>query len=413
MSDNESDMTPAPLEETCHIAVASGQGLCFQLVWDSDKIELYNDKEGKQRWRCHHCGENWAGKNHTKALRHVSRTLKGDMKPCSGKIPPHYKDAYMALLRSKEEDKSARKEREEVLDIGLTTTDSRTLSIYQDQKSHRKRPPKELQDLTLASPLTVSTASGSTFLSTVSRKVPKHASLQTTLNGVRGTTSAEARHKANVAIAHWILANDNAHNSAEDPLFARVVRHVQQCGTDFKPPSRYEIGGDLLDATYSSYYDEEKGRLMQESKIFGASLYGDGATIKGTPMINVLASTPSNPSFVIDVIDCTEHMQAGGKKDAKYIALEMLALMHRVDPGKTIFNQILFDGASNVQKAGLIMEQHFPRAVVNHGAEHVVALVVDKLVSLPCFREYSKFSKVVRSYVAVLLFLCFLFPCGS
>ena len=128
MSDNESDMTPAPLEETCPIAVASGQGLCFQLVWDSDKIELYNDKEGKQRWRCHHCGENWAGKNHTKALRHVSRTLKGDMKPCSGKIPPHYKDAYMALLRSKEEDKSARKEREEVLDIGLTTTDSRTLS---------------------------------------------------------------------------------------------------------------------------------------------------------------------------------------------------------------------------------------------------------------------------------------------
>ena len=106
-------------------------------------------------------------------------------------------------------------------------------------------------------------------------------------------------------------------------------------------------------------------------------------------------------------------MQAGGKKDAKYIALEMLALMHQVDPGKTIFNQILFDGASNVQKAGLIMEQHFPQAVVNHGAEHVVALVVDKLVSLPCFREYSKFSKVVRSYVAVLLFLCFLFSCGS
>ena len=135
---------------------------------------------------------------------------------------------------------------------------------------------------------------------------------------------------------------------------------MQQCGTDFKPPSRYEIGGDLLDATYSSYYEEEKGRLMQESKIFGASLYGDGTTIKGTPMINVLASTPSNPSFVIYVIDCTEHMQAGGKKYAKYIALEMLALMNRVDPGKTIFNHIMFDGASNVQKAGLIMEQHFP-----------------------------------------------------
>jgi hypothetical protein len=249
MFDNESDMTPVPMEETSPVAAASGLVLCFELVWDSDKIELYNDEEGKQRWRCHHCGGNWSGKNHTKALRHVTRTPKGDMKPCSGSIPPHYKDAYMALLRTKEEEKSAQKEREEVLDIGLTTTDSRTLSIYQDQKSNRKRPPEELQDITQASPLTVSTASGETFRSFASRKVSKQTSIQTTLNGVRGTTSAEARHKANVAIAHWILANDNAHNSAEDPLFARVLKHVQQCGTDFKPPSRYDIGGDLLDAT--------------------------------------------------------------------------------------------------------------------------------------------------------------------
>jgi hypothetical protein len=177
---------------------------------------------------------------------------------------------------------------------------------------------------------------------------------------VRGTSSAEAKHKANVAIAHWILANNKAHNSAEEPLFAWVIRHVQQCGTDFKPPSRYEIGGDLLDATYSSYYEEEKDRLMQDSKIFGASIYDDGATIIGTPMINVLASTPSNPSFVIDAIDCTEHMQARGKKDARYFAFEMLALMNWLDPSKTIFNQILFDGASNAQKSQLIMEQHFP-----------------------------------------------------
>jgi len=42
---------------------------------------------------------------------------------------------------------------------------------------------------------------------------------------------------------------------------------------------------------------------------------------------------------------------------------------------------------------------------VNHGAENVVALVVEKLVSIPCLKEYSKFSKVVRSCVAVPIFL--------
>ena len=71
MSDNESDMTPVPMEETSPVAAASDLVLCFELVWDSDKIELYNDEEGKQRWRCHHCGGNWSGKNHTKALRQV------------------------------------------------------------------------------------------------------------------------------------------------------------------------------------------------------------------------------------------------------------------------------------------------------------------------------------------------------
>jgi hypothetical protein len=51
MSDNESDMTPVPMEETSPVAAASDLVLCFELVWDSDKIELYNDEEGKQRWQ--------------------------------------------------------------------------------------------------------------------------------------------------------------------------------------------------------------------------------------------------------------------------------------------------------------------------------------------------------------------------
>jgi len=82
------------------------------------------------------------------------------------------------------------------------------------------------------------------------------------------------------------------------------------------------------------------------------------------------------------------------KKDAKFIATEMLKVIRKIDriPTKSII-QIMFDGASNVQKAREIMRQHFPSAIVEHGAEHVVSLVVEKFVSLPCFREYSKFCK--------------------
>ena len=76
------------------------------------------------------------------------------------------------------------------------------------------------------------------------------------------------------------------------------------------------MGGPLLDATFEMYDVEEFKKLMVDIETYGTTLYGDGATIQGWPLINILASSPNNPSFVADVIDCTEHQQAGGKKDA-------------------------------------------------------------------------------------------------
>ena len=108
--------------------------------------------------------------------------------------------------------------------------------------------------------------------------------------------------------------------------------------------------------------------------IYGASIYGDGATVKGTLMINVLAFTPSSPVCVLDVIDCTLHMQEGGIKDAKYIAMEMVKIMLKFDPSKSCFKQILFDRAANVQKAGQIMQSYFPQAQVTHGTSMLFLL---------------------------------------
>ena len=107
--------------------------------------------------------------------------------------------------------------------------------------------------------------------------------------------------------------------------------------------------------------------------------------MKTTPLINVLACSPGNPACVLDVIDCTLHMSEGGKKDAKFIAQEMLQVLRTLDNiKKGSVTQIMFDGASNVQKATTIIAQHYPCASVEHGAEHVVSLIVEKLMWLPC-----------------------------
>ncbi len=76
----------------------------------------------------------------------------------------------------------------------------------------------------------------------------------------------------------------------------------------------------MLNAMYDSYYEEEVAKLLDDVKLYGISVYGDGATIKTTPLINILACSPGKPACVLDVIDCSNHMSEGGKKDAKYIA---------------------------------------------------------------------------------------------
>ena len=166
------------------------------------------------------------------------------------------------------------------------------------------------------------------------------------------------------------------------------------------------VSGKFLDVTFKSYYHEEAGKLFEEPDLYSISVYGDGATIKTTPLINVLACSPGNPACVLDVVDCTLHMSEGGKKDAKFIAHEMLQVLRKLDNiKKGSVTQIMFDGASNVQKAGAIIAQHYPCASVEHGAEHVVSLIVEKLMLLPCLREYGKLYKVVSDSHLMFYFL--------
>ena len=82
---------------------------------------------------------------------------------------------------------------------------------------------------------------------------------------------------------------------------------------------------------------------------------------------------------VLDIIDCMEHMQQDGIKEAKYIVLEMMKIMLTHYPTKSCFKQILFDGGATVQKMGLIMKSYFPQTWVIHRMKHVVSLIVATL----------------------------------
>jgi len=47
--------------------------------------------------------------------------------------------------------------------------------------------------------------------------------------------------------------------------------------------------------------------------------------------MNILACSAGNPSCVLDVIDCTNHVAKGNTKDAFYICQQMLHHMHKIN----------------------------------------------------------------------------------
>jgi len=134
--------------------------------------------------------------------------------------------------------------------------------------------------------------------------------------------------------------------------------------------------------------------LKQDSNFYGISIFGDGATVKKKALLNILASGVHMPSACLEIVDCSAHLAGGGKKDAIYIANCFLPFIEKFESEvKNTVDLALFDGASNVQKAGEILVAIFPRMSVVHGAEHVVSLLFNDIFKR---KEMRVFIRICR-----------------
>jgi hypothetical protein len=144
--------------------------------------------------------------------------------------------------------------------------------------------------------------------------------------------------------------------------------------------------------------------LLLEARVFGITVFGDGATIMTVPLINVLAACVNNPFALLEIANCTGHLAKGGKKDAKYIAKIVTPLIQLMESEEDIHKKryaglvdlVFFDGASNVQNAAKILRVFNPCITVRHGAEHVVSLFFsDVYTKVKSFMLLSAFAKRV------------------
>jgi len=210
---------------------------------------------------------------------------------------------------------------------------------------------------------------------------------------------ATADSQLTMAISDLIHSRGLPFSLGSDAKFRKVLTLARNASMSYRPPGRNQIATDLLDLNYSLYMEKNFDSIMKDADIYGISFFGDGATVKKAPLLNILASGVYNSAACIEIVDCSQHMEDGGRKNGKYIANQFHPYIVKCETHTPkVVDLVLFDGASNVQLAGNILNAHFPRISVVHGAEHAMSLFFNDLFKIPELQVFIKISRLVYKF---------------
>lgn len=120
---------------------------------------------------------------------------------------------------------------------------------------------------------------------------------------------------ADLAVAKWAFAHNIPPNTMQGPFWKRMNAKLQCVAPSYSPMHPKKLVDVMLPLLRQEAEDQFKAN-MRHRKDVGRSLTGDGATKQHTPFINFLVNTPGKGTDLVDIVDCTEHMSAGGTKDA-------------------------------------------------------------------------------------------------
>ena len=340
-------------------------------------------------WTCGWCPVGRApfkGGSAPRALAHVAKVSGVSIWFCDGSIPIAKIRQYWDLHLSKMQNKSEKEARKTVLYDTISNLQARTQDSLGRECMDNKdggdtmdsncllEPPRKCSP-----PDEVSTSTIGSLFSHKAARAPQKKQLKLCANS--NAIDLHAPEQLHVAIADFIHSNCLPFSLAEDPKFLKVIEIAKTVGR-YSAPTRQSIGGRYLDALHEINWKEQMKSLLCEASTFGITVFGDGATIKTVPLLNVLAAGVNNPFALLDIADCTNHLAQGGMKDAKHIANIIHPLIAQLESEVDDHNRlcfgivdlVFFDGASNVQNAGELLRVKHPRITVGHGAEHVVSL---------------------------------------
>ena len=120
---------------------------------------------------------------------------------------------------------------------------------------------------------------------------------------------------ADLAVTKWAFAHNIPANTFQGPYWKRMNAKLQCVAPSYSPMHPKKLFNEMLPLLKKQAEDEINAHLRHRKDV-GRTLTGDGATKQHTPLINFLVHVPGKGVDLVDIVDCTDHMSAGGVKDS-------------------------------------------------------------------------------------------------
>jgi hypothetical protein len=244
-------------------------------VWEFEKVEkLGGPDDFSKRWHCGWCGSTLKGWNATKAMNHLARLAgNNDVKSCSGPISRDMLELFKGFRLRKIGKKAAKRQKEEAYQ-NLVSENQKSMAVAWEDARVR------MSASSLGAGTVIDMCGGDTDVA-----VSNSAKLTT-------------------AIADFVYCKGLPFSAAEGEQFLQILKLAHLVPSSYHPPSRHLLANDLLDFSYKTRIEKYLVDLAVDSDVYGLSLFGDGATVHGMPLMNILASGVAEPCAVLSVVDC-------------------------------------------------------------------------------------------------------------
>ena len=105
---------------------------------------------------------------------------------------------------------------------------------------------------------------------------------------------------------------------------------------EYKLPGRGTAQEPLLDIFFENHIKNRRGKLLKKEYIYLLRFQGDGATIKDTPLLNILAGGVYLHISVQKIVHCADQITGGHKNDAKFVLESFFDPINELDPEKNL-----------------------------------------------------------------------------